>query len=519
MDQLDGAVVRTWAHAAADALVRAAARIDAVNVFPVPDADTGTNVRLTVAGGALAAGRAPATADAAQVAHAFARGSLRAARGNSGVIVSQYLEGFAAALADGRAGDGAEPVPDGAPLLAAALVRAAAESAQAVAEPQEGTVLTVAREVGERARQAARAGAPLEAVLGPAVRHARHDLRRISRDNPVLAEAGVVDAGACALLVLLDSLERTLRGDGVPVDPLDWLPGGPTGQPLPPGHGISAGGTFEVMLLVRPPLPDPGLGDRLRTALGAVGRSVAVVGADDLWHVHVHTDRPAAAVAAVATAGAREQVVVRLVEGAAAQVAAGDDLGVVIGTPSPGTAAWFATGGAVVAVRCPETSVDASHLLRAVTDTGARHVVLLPGAPDLLDVARAVAATAGRGELSGVRVDVVEGADDVLRTAVASLALLGSHAAPSERADQARAALRRLRTGDIPEPVDVEVLLSRVGRVVADSPSAQSITLQHAEPVPDPSALLAAVAARVPQLDAVLVGPVGAGPAWRIGVD
>ena len=209
MDQLDGAAVRAWAAAAADSLARSAALIDAVNVFPVPDGDTGTNVRLTVAGGALAAAQAPSTDDAAQVARAFARGSLRAARGNSGVIVSQYLQGFADGLLEPCPPSGSQQAGD---VLARALVQAAAESARAVARPQEGTVLTVARQLGEHARRAAQAGASPSEALGSALDGARRDLRQVSAVNPVLRASGVVDAGACALLVLLEALELTLAG-------------------------------------------------------------------------------------------------------------------------------------------------------------------------------------------------------------------------------------------------------------------------------------------------------------------
>ena len=524
MEELDGAVVRAWAVAAADAMAWSAARIDAVNVFPVRDADTGTNVRLTLGGGAAAAGRAPQSADAEEVARAFALGCLRSARGNSGVILSQYLEGFAAGL-----GDASHDVPGRAPgtdgkLLARALVRAAAEGARAVALPQEGTVLTVARLVGERASRSAADGGPADQVLGVALREARAELRHVSAGNPVLRQAGVVDAGACALLVLLEALERALLAPtGQQPAPLtgapDWLPvGGPrTGGRNAPGFG----GTFEVMMLVRPSEPDAAVGDRLRTALAEVGDSVAVVGADDLWHLHVHTDLPAAAIEAGGAAGPREQVVVRLVEGAAAQVAAGDDLGVVIGTASPATAGWFATGGAVVVVQCPEAPVDAAHLVRAAADTGSDHVVVLPGTEEAAAAVRLlVDPDGGGGELPGVRVEAVDTAVGVLRTAVASLALLGTHGgAAAGRAEQARAALLRLRSCDVEAADGVGDVVRAVERLVAELPSAQAVTLQHAHPLRAGAAVLGALADRFPDLDAVPVGPVGSGPAWRIGVD
>ncbi len=506
MERLDGAAVRGWADAAAGLLALAAPRIDAVNVFPVPDADTGTNVLLTVAGGARAATRAAARDGAGAVARAFAAGTLTAARGNSGVILSQWLAGFAAALGHGESG--------GAPELAVALEAGALAAHGAVAEPQEGTVLTVARLVGERARHAARTGATLPALLGPVLDETRRELTRISAEHPVLRAAHVVDAGACALLVLLEALDGVLRGEAGALVVPAWLPErGVDPADLAAWRAAEPGGAYEVMALVRPEVPDATLGGVLRERLAGVGDSVAVVGADAVWQVHVHTDDPAAAIEAAAL-GTRSQVVVRLVEGAAAQVAAGDDLGLVVATAEPGTARFFATGGAVVVVRCPEEPATTEHLVRAVADTGAHRVVVVSGSAELAAAADGV----GRSdELAGVAVETVC-AGDTLATAVAALAVLGSRGDCASRADEARAALARLRT------VDVEVWgdLATVAAALVDDAAgtAEAVTVQHGAGRQDEAeALREHLEETYPDLDVVLVGPVAAGPAWRIGVD
>lgn len=497
MDRLDGAAVRGWTTAAAVLLARAAPQIDAVNVFPVPDSDTGTNVRLTVAGGAQRAALAPPGAGAAAVARWFAAGSLTAARGSSGVIVSQYLAGFAGELPDD------EPVDSAA--LAAALQSAARAAHGAVGRPQEGTILTVARLVGERARHASRTGAGLGALLGPVLDEARGELARISAEHPVLRQAHVVDAGACALLVVLEALERTIAGTPDEA-PLRWLPErGADPANLAAWRAAGPGGAYEVMALVRS--SEPGLGDRLRAALASVGDSVAVVGAEGVWQVHVHTDDPAGAVDA-AGLGERSQVVVRLVEGAAAQVATGDDLGVVVATSAPGTARFFATGGAVVVVRCPEAPVTAEHLARAVADAGAPRVVVLTGAPESRDEAARLAAT-------DPRLDVVA-AGDTLEAAVAALAVLGEPGTPDERAGHARAALARLRTADVVG--DTRALDSAVARL-AGTGGVQAVTVQHRVGPDEAGRVRARLARAHPELDVVLVGPVADGPDWRIGVD
>ncbi|HEY0119446.1 MAG TPA: hypothetical protein VGC04_11755, partial [Cellulomonas sp.] len=234
------------------------------------------------------------------------------------------------------------------------------------------------------------------------------------------------------------------------------------------------------------------------------------------WHVHVHTYDPAAAVEA-ARPGARSQVVVRLVEGAAAQVAAGDDLGLVIATDAPGAARFFATGGAVVVVRCPEEPVTAEHLARAVADTGAAQVVVLAGSDELAGPARVAAADeAGTG--GAVAIELV-GAPDVLSTAVAALALLGGRGDAAARADGAQAAVARLRTADVEVWGD---LAATAEALVEEAPgTVQAVTVQHGSGTAydDAVALRAWLEGTYPDLDVALVGPVEGGPAWRIGVD
>ncbi len=500
MEWLDGAAVRGWAQVAGELLAQAAPRIDAVNVFPVADCDTGTNVRLTVVGGAGQVAAVSGEAGAGTVARAFASGALTAARGSSGVIVSQWLAGFAGALPDETAGPS---------QIAAALDAAATAARDAVALPQEGTVLTVARLVAEHVRHAARTGADVSALLGPALGQARHELARISAEHPVLRQAHVVDAGACALLVVLEALAVTLS-DPRTAASLDWLPEHGVGaDELAAWRAAEPGGAYEVMLLVRPGRPAD-LGPALRTALMRVGDAVAVVGSAELWHVHVHTDDPAAAIEA-AHLGDRSQVVVRLVEGAAQQVAAGDDLGLVVATEEPGMARYFATGGAVVVVRSPEGPVTPEHLARAVADTATPHVVLLAGDDEL-------AGPAGAVLVPGVALELV-GAPDVLSTAVAALAVLGGRGTAAQRADEAQAAVARLRTADVDVWGDLAPIAAALVEEMAGD--AQAVTVQHGPGAAfdEAVALRDWMADAYPDVDVVLVGPVVGGPRWRIGVD
>lgn len=526
MDRLDGTAVHAWAAAATTALGAARARVDAVNVFPVADSDTGTNVHLTVAGGAEAVATARSAANGADgadaVARTFARGALLAARGNSGVIVSQYLAGLAGAL----------PPAAGPQEVARALTAAAAGARDAVAEPQEGTVLTLARVVAEAASAAAGSGAALGAVLGRALAEGHAALDRISAEHPVLRAAHVVDAGACALLVLLDALGRVVAGEAEAEADLAWLPTG-TARAHGPGdpgsvegtdgrgaHGEPGGGAYEVMLLVRTAADatEPGdLGPELSARMQELGDSVAVVGGDGLWHVHVHTDDPGRAVVRAAL-GSRDQVVVRLLaDRAASGLPTG--LGVVACTGSVDLAAGLASLGAVTLVRCDGASVSERHLVRAVTDTGDAHVVVLPGDDATAELARRCAPGL---RAAGVTLEVLPALDE-LRVTVGALALAGSDAGPGDRVRACLRSLDGLRvaavSGPAPGPAReaVDALLAGPG----GAGGAETLTLLTGCDVTAEARaeLEAHVAERHPQLTVLGAGPADGVPSYWMGVE
>lgn len=317
-DDLDAVAVRTWCSLALEALGRERAEIDAINVYPIADGDTGTNLYLTVESAAAAVeavfaahetgATAPATADAVR---AMAHGALIGARGNSGTILAQLLRGMAGVLADG--GDAAH--------LRLALTRASAAARQAVAHPVEGTVLTVATAAAEAAQGDER---ELCAVVSAAYEGARAALAKTPEQLAVLGRAGVVDAGGRGLVAVLGALVEAVTGQapvrgprtgsgkaatpvdggsvvglpvgGVPVDGLAALEG-----PLDCPEELDGGGpAFEVIYLLE--ARDEQV-DRLRTRLDALGDSLVVVGGDGLWHVHVHVDDAGAAVEAGVEAG------------------------------------------------------------------------------------------------------------------------------------------------------------------------------------------------------------------------
>lgn len=366
--------VRRWLSTAVALLGEHREALDRANVFPVADSDTGTNLLLTVTEAADAADAAADVADIpAVVARAAVRGSLVGARGNSGVIVSQYL---AALLATDAAGD--LPAMVDAAASVGALDRAAVSARRAVARPVEGTVLTVARAVADGAAAGLATGArdSRGAVLRVGLEAGWRALAETPDQLPVLREAGVVDAGAWGLLLVLEALAEVLTGEA---GPRREVPTNPAAVAVAPA---ASGGAFEVMYVVDDPTAD--VSARLRGALVRIGDSVAVVGAEGLRQAHVHTDTPLAALDAARALGVEPvQVRVRFLHGEHAGAhphgVTPSELGLVAVTAAPGLVADLARAGAVVVLMAPGR-VAGPELGRAVADAAADRVLLLAAA-------------------------------------------------------------------------------------------------------------------------------------------
>ena len=392
-DAVDTAAgVRRWLSTAVGLLHEHRAVLDATNVFPVADSDTGTNLFLTLGEAAEAVGDVPAAAPPAVVARAAVRGSLIGARGNSGVIVSQYLSALLTSDASG-----ALPGIEDAAASVAALDRAAVSARRAVARPVEGTVLTVARAVADGAARALADGAgdSRGAVLRAGIDAGWQALAETPDQLPVLRQAGVVDAGAWGLLLVLEALAEVLTGTAGR-HALDQTAETVWSMPV---MAPTDGGAFEVMYVVDDPALD--IAPPLREALAEIGDSVAVVGAEGLRQAHVHTDHPLTALAAARALGVEPiQVRVRHLlgerPGADPHAPPPTDLGLVAVTGAPGLVADLARAGAVVVLVGPGRTAG-PELARALADTAADRVLLL--APEgLID-----ALAARRAPLAGAR--------------------------------------------------------------------------------------------------------------------
>ncbi|MFN0178149.1 MAG: DegV family protein [Gemmatimonadales bacterium] len=277
---VDGPRLARSMYAAADWVAAGRDEINRINVFPVPDGDTGTNFSLTlrsVADALQALGNAPL----GETAQAAARGAVLGARGNSGMMLAHFLLGFAESIGARRTAT--------APEIAAALERGADTLYHALDEPREGTILTVAREVAKAAKASAASTKDLRAFLRETLERGNTALAETTELLAVLKEAGVVDAGGMGFVRMFEGVVRLVEGDPILA-----------AQPVETTGEVSAAAEFTVAAerdfqyctecLVRgDQLP---AGNDVRAAMHAFGGSVVVVSVGDILKIHVHTDTP-----------------------------------------------------------------------------------------------------------------------------------------------------------------------------------------------------------------------------------
>ncbi len=408
-DRVDAGIARRWLLQARDALGAAQHEIDALNVFPVPDGDTGTNLYLTLE--SAVHGVADASRDTVpDVLAAAARGAFLGARGNSGVIFSQMFRGVASVL--GRDG-GEEP---GAAEFAAALQAAARAGYDAVAEPVEGTMLTVMAAAAGAAGEAAQAGASLARVVRTTVAAADEAVLATRDQHPTLARAGVVDAGGRGLAVVLAAMDTAMTGRRAQRPAGLRVAVAPQVGPSVAGDDLVEGGpAYEVMYLLE--APDDSVA-ALRSALAALGDSLLVVGGDGLWNVHVHTDDVGAAVERGIEAGRPFRIrVTHFADQVSTRTRVRGGRVVVAGAAGPGLAALFRDAGALVVSVEPGRLASTADVLAAIGD--AAEAVVLPNHRELVPAATAAAHEAGE---HGIRVAVVP-----TRAQVQGLAALAVH--------------------------------------------------------------------------------------------
>ena len=398
---LSAADLRTLISGYADALAAHRETINRLNVYPVPDGDTGTNMALTLA--SVVAELDGATADLDATCQAISHGSLMGARGNSGVILSQILRGLSAEFRAAEVIDGA--------AFATALDAAATAAYGAVMKPVEGTILTVVRVASEGGRAAADAGCDLLGVLEAAHAAGTDALARTPEMLQVLADAGVVDSGGTGLMLLFDVALNIVCGRPIPEAADD--PAGASSEFLEAfdaAHGDGshdgslAGLRYEVMYFLEAPDDSvPGFKDMWAT----LGDSIVVVGGDGLWNCHIHTDDIGAAIEAGVDVGrprgirvtdlleeVEEERWVREAEPMVPEPAMAHEpvpCAVVAVSVGDGIRRIFHSLGVQVIVTGGQTmNPSTAQLLEAVESAPADDVVLLPNNKNIIPVAEQV---------------------------------------------------------------------------------------------------------------------------------
>jgi fatty acid kinase len=380
---LDAPALRDWAHTSVGDLITHIDEINRLNVFPVADSDTGVNMLFTMRSALAEANADAKSADVVKTAAALSAGALNGARGNSGVILSQILRGMADVTARAAADSGGELNELDAALLGAALHRGV-ELVVASMGGQEipGTIVSVLKAAGEAVENAANAGGDLRHAVTAAGDAAVVALEKTPEQLDVLGEAGVVDAGGRGLVVLLDALRSTVTGQAPSRKVYEPAPRRPvleiTAHPPAP--------QFEVMYLLGG--CDTEHAELLRERLDELGESVAIAtsGVVGGYSVHVHTDDAGAAIEAGLVFGDPRRIQISMLTSGTSGLPPGSwtrERAVLAVVDGDGAAELFGGEGACVLrpdplADDPTTVITAQQLLRAVVDTGAAQVMVLP---------------------------------------------------------------------------------------------------------------------------------------------
>jgi uncharacterized protein len=387
---LDASALRDWAHTVVSDLITHIDEINRLNVFPVADSDTGANMLFTMRS-ALAEANAGAVSevgmtDVSRVAAVLSAGALNGARGNSGVILSQILRGIADVTATAAADSGGELFEIDAAILGAALQRGVELVITSMGGQEvPGTIVSVLRAAAGAVQECANGGEGLARAIIAAGDAAVVALEKTPEQLDVLADAGAVDAGGRGLLVLLDALRSTLAGPAPARAVYERSPRAVSASDIPAATERPAP-QFEVMYLLAGCAA--AAVDALRDRLGELGESVAIApsASQGSYSVHVHTDDAGAAVEAGLVAGRPSRIVVSVLSSGTTGLPAGSwtrERAVLAVVDGDGATELFSGEGACVLRRGqdavdPATGISAHQLMRAVVDTGAAQVMVMP---------------------------------------------------------------------------------------------------------------------------------------------
>ncbi len=390
VNSLSGQELRDMVMVATEWLEKNASEIDALNVFPVPDGDTGTNMLLTMRSTLEEAYRAPDRSTSA-VAEAIAKGALMGARGNSGVILSQIWHGLAKGLAGKDFCTGKD--------LAEALLQASTEAYNGIANPVEGTILTVVREAAAAAKTQADSGSDdIVSIMDTVVNTARESVANTPNLLPVLREAGVVDAGGQGLHTILEGALHYLKGEteefqsskpGIIISDMPQLAKTP--------QMIAADGNpygYCTSFIIKGQELDP---EKLKRRLKKKGESLIVVGDQSIIRVHVHTLDPGGIIHLATSLGTVHQVSIQnmdeqhegFVEMQKERMVVADIVVVAV-VSGDGLADVFTSLGAVVVPGGRTMNPSTKDLLQAAKSVASDKIIILPNNKNVIPAARQV---------------------------------------------------------------------------------------------------------------------------------
>ncbi len=464
----DGAQLLSGLSAAARWLEQHADAVNALNVFPVPDGDTGTNMALTLNGAVQDVVPDPSVAVVAEKVKYWA---MMRGRGNSGIILSQVLRGLAQGL------DGHDLM--GAPELAAALAQASVSAYRAVLKPVEGTMLTVMREASEAATAAlASPNASALTVLAAATQAARESVDRTPTLLKTLADAGVVDSGGEGLFLILEGMLRYARGESIEYHAVAPA----AAMSFEDIHGADDFGYCTNFILRGEHMPY----DAIRATLAEMGQSAVIVGDEQLIKAHIHVLKPGDALNYAMTFGALEQIEIANMDVQREQLhqaraeerglrtkasesklspqssALSTAIGIVAVAPGAGFAEIFRSLHAGEIVGGGQTmNPSTEDLLAAIARLPQQDVIVLPNNSNVIMAARQAA------DLSDKHVEVLP-----TRTAPQGLAALLSFSYQAGVADNLRAmttAMQQIQTGEVTTAVrdaSVDQIAVRAGQTI-----------------------------------------------------
>lgn len=462
---LDGAAFRDLLSAGLQWLDAHHDIVNALNVFPVPDGDTGTNMLLTLKSALQEIASAQA-ATVGEMARAAAHGALMGARGNSGVILSQILRGIARSLDD-------QPTLTG-PRFAAALAEGSRIAYKGVNRPVEGTILTVVREAAAAAEEAAQADPDLRAVLAQTVRAADEAVVNTPNLLPVLAQAGKVDSGGKGLFFILEGMYRAIQGEitAAPAAPAGAAPVERAAPQPTKGYReipeLVYG--FDVQFLLEGKRLDP---EAIRAQITAMGDCPLVEGDANLIKVHVHVFNPGVPLSYAVGLGFVTDVVVEnmddmhipampegydpvpprfepvvpdvsaLVHPAEPLLEAFDGPGIVVVAPGQGLAEVFRSLGAHIVISGGQTmNPSTQELYQAIGKLPTAEVIILPNNSNVI-----MAAQQAEALVEGKAVAVVPSKS--IPQGISALLALNPHADLARNVQMMRAALASVQTGEV----------------------------------------------------------------------